>query len=143
VTKSPIFNYFSETVNGVSTIRAYNIGKRFINNMNYKINEHLSFFYPEIYSQRWLSVRLESISSFIVLFAAIFAVSSRDTVSGGVAGLSLSYALNISIFLTFLVRTISEFESSITSVERVKEYCETNDHEVFMIYFSMTTLEIN
>jgi ATP-binding cassette, subfamily C (CFTR/MRP), member 1 len=102
--------------------------------MNLKINEHLSFYYAEIFSQRWLSIMLEGLSSLLVLFAGIFVVVAKDSISGGTAGLSLSYALSISVNLTLIVRFISEYESSITSVERINEYCQIKEHEVIFSF---------
>ena len=54
----------------------------------------------------------------------MFAIIARDNLSAGLAGLSISQSLGISQTLSWLVRTMSEFEANITSVERIKEYCE-------------------
>ena len=52
VSKSPIFSHFGETLTGISTIRAYNVQKRFINQMDIKIDENSHYFYPETVSNR-------------------------------------------------------------------------------------------
>lgn len=65
--------------------------------------------YSNILSNRWLAVRLEFIGNCVVLCAALFAVLSQRwgvAVSAGIAGLSVSYALNVKQFL-FLVKYIS------------------------------------
>ena len=42
----------------------------------------------------------------------------------GDAGLSLSYALNVTLTLQWLIRSITDFETNLTSIERIKEYCD-------------------
>ena len=52
VTRSPIYSHFSETLNGISSIKAYKAQPRFINLIEQKINENNSFFYPSLASTR-------------------------------------------------------------------------------------------
>lgn len=47
-------------------------------------------------SCRWLAIRLEFIGNILTFFAALFAVMSRQNeITGGVVGLSVSYALSV------------------------------------------------
>lgn len=78
---------------------------------------------------RWLAIRLEFIGNFIILFAALFAVIQRiysDDIhlptNGGLVGISITYALQITMVLNMLVRTTSELETNIVAVERTDEY---------------------
>ena len=50
--KSPIFSHFGETLTGVTTIRAYNVEDRFKNEMESKIDDNLTFFYPSYLSNK-------------------------------------------------------------------------------------------
>nr|QNH67882.1 ATP-binding cassette transporter subfamily C member 1 X7 [Brachionus rotundiformis] len=121
-TKSPIFSHFSECQAGVSTIRAYNAQNRFIKIMQENIDEHLVHYYCNTVSNRWLALRLEILGNIITILAAFFAITSRSSLSAGLAGLSISISLSISSNLNWFVRTVSEFEANITSVERIIEY---------------------
>ena len=69
------------------------------------------------------------IGALVVLAAGVFAVVGRETVSAGIVGMSLSYALNMSLMLNHLVKMTAEFESNLTSVERIGEYCSEGSHE--------------
>lgn len=124
-TRSPIYNHFSETVNGSTSIRAYGVTDRFIEESNRRIDANHICYYPSFTAARWLAIRLEFLGYCIVFLAAIFAVVSRRTLSPGLAGLAISYSLNITSILGMFVRSATDLETNIVSVERCLEYTET------------------
>uniref|UniRef100_A0A671T8L9 ATP-binding cassette, sub-family C (CFTR/MRP), member 2 n=1 Tax=Sinocyclocheilus anshuiensis TaxID=1608454 RepID=A0A671T8L9_9TELE len=124
VSRSPIYSHFGETVSGLSVIRAYGHQQRFLKQNEDTIDQNLKSVYPWIVSNRWLAMRLESLGNLVVFFSALFAVISRDSLNSGLVGLSISYALNVTQTLNWLVRMTSELETNIVAVERVREYVE-------------------
>ena len=72
--KSPIFSHFSESLNGVSSIRAYRAQDRFVKLMESRINENLIYHFPNQISNRWLALRLEFMGNLITVFAAFFGI---------------------------------------------------------------------
>ncbi|KAM4729257.1 ATP-binding cassette sub-family C member 2 [Anableps anableps] len=124
VSRSPIYSHFGETVSGLSVIRAYNHQERFLKHNEITIDENLKSVYPWIVSNRWLAIRLEFLGNLVVFFSALFAVISRNSIDSGLVGLSISYALNVTQTLNWLVRMTSELETNIVAVERVSEYSE-------------------
>ncbi|KAM7408746.1 hypothetical protein PAMA_002464 [Pampus argenteus] len=124
VSRSPIYSHFGETVSGLSVIRAYGHQDRFLKHNEITIDENLKSVYPWIVSNRWLAIRLEFLGNMVVFFAALFAVLSRASLDSGLVGLSISYALNVTQTLNWLVRMTSELETNIVAVERVSEYTE-------------------
>lgn len=98
---------------------------RFIEESEHKVDFNQICYYPSIIANRWLAVRLEMVGNLIILFAALFAVFSKDSLSPGLVGLSVSYALQVTQTLNWLVRMTSDVETNIVAVERIKEYGET------------------
>ncbi|ELW62270.1 Canalicular multispecific organic anion transporter 1 [Tupaia chinensis] len=126
--RSPVISHFSETLSGVSTIRAFGHEQRFIRQSKDLVNENLVCFYNNVISNRWLSVRLEFLGNLMVFFAALLAVLAGDSIDSAIVGLSISYALNITQSLNFWVRKACEIETNAVSIERVCEY-ENMDKE--------------
>ncbi|XP_041829097.1 ATP-binding cassette sub-family C member 3 isoform X2 [Melanotaenia boesemani] len=125
VSRSPIYSHFSETITGSSVIRAYSRHTAFVLMSDMKVDENQKSYYPGIVSNRWLGVRIEFIGNCIVLFAALFAVTGKESLNPGLVGLSVSYALQVTMSLNWMVRMTSDLENNIVAVERVKEYSET------------------
>ena len=128
-TKSPIFSYFTETLTGVSTIRAYNKQQMFIKNMQKHIDENTIYIYIANCAERWLVLRLDLVANLIATLASLFAVFSRDKLSPGLVGLSISLSITVSQALNYFVKMGAEFETNITGVERIMEYFQI-PHEV-------------
>ena len=126
ISRSPIYSHFQESLSGASTIRSYRKQTEFILHNESQLDVNNSAYYPSLCANRWLCLRLEIVGHFVVFFAAIFAVVSKELsiTDPGLVGLSISYALNITMVLNFLVRMTSELETNIVAVERVKEYAE-------------------
>ncbi|KAM9612284.1 ATP-binding cassette sub-family C member 2 isoform 1-T4 [Morphnus guianensis] len=127
VTRSPIYSHFGETVSGLSVIRAFGHQERFLQQNESTMDINQKSVYSWIVSNRWLAIRLEFIGSLVVFFSALLAVISKGTLEGGIVGLSVSSALNVTQTLNWLVRTSSELETNIVAVERVHEYTKVKN----------------
>ncbi|XP_009957095.1 PREDICTED: canalicular multispecific organic anion transporter 1 isoform X1 [Leptosomus discolor] len=127
VTRSPIYSHFGETVSGLSVIRAYGHQERFLQQNESTMDINQKSVYSWIVSNRWLAIRLEFVGSLVVFFSALLAVISKGTLDGGIVGLSVSSALNVTQTLNWLVRMSSELETNIVAVERVHEYTKVKN----------------
>ncbi|RUS82898.1 hypothetical protein EGW08_009321 [Elysia chlorotica] len=125
VSKSPIYSHFGETVTGAATIRAFKQEQRFIKDSETKVDNNQICYYPSIVANRWLAIRLEVVGNLIIFFASLFAVMGREDLSPGIVGLSITYAMNVTQTLNWMVRMTCELETNIVAVERIKEYTET------------------
>ncbi|OXB59403.1 hypothetical protein ASZ78_009703 [Callipepla squamata] len=133
VSRSPIYSHFSETISGTSVIRAYRRQQSFIDISDLKVDANQKSYYPGIISNRWLGIRVEFVGNCIVLFAALFAVIGKNSLNAGLVGLSVSYALQVTMALNWMVRTTSDLETNIVAVERIKEYSETETEAPWVI----------
>lgn len=127
ITKSPIHQHFSESLNGVATIRAYGVESRFMKqNLSAIDNNNRPFFYLWV-ANRWLAFRIDLVGSLVMFFAGIFVLLSIDKIDAGLAGLSLSYAISFSESALWIVRLYSNVEMNMNSVERLQEYLEIEE----------------
>ncbi|XP_041520483.1 ATP-binding cassette sub-family C member 3 isoform X2 [Microtus oregoni] len=133
ISRSPIFSHFSETVTGTSVIRAYGRIEDFKVLSDRKVDTNQKSSYPYIASNRWLGVHVEFVGNCVVLFAALFAVIGRNSLNPGIVGLSVSYALQVTLALNWMIRMMSDLESNIIAVERVKEYSKTETEAPWVI----------
>ncbi|CAI5445240.1 unnamed protein product [Caenorhabditis angaria] len=124
VNRSPILSTISESIHGSSSIRAFNKISTTSDQLSKQIDKYAQCRYLSYLSNRWLGTRLELVGNTVVLFASLSATLSTKYfgLSPGLAGLSVSYALTITEVLNICVRTASDLESNVVSVERIDEY---------------------
>ncbi|KAK0457645.1 P-loop containing nucleoside triphosphate hydrolase protein [Desarmillaria tabescens] len=126
VSRSPIFAWFSESLAGLSTIRAFNQGSLFIAANQRRVDRNQICYLSSITVNRWLSVRLEAVGATIIFLVATLAMVALITtgVDAGLVGLVVSYALSATSSLNWVVRSASEVEQNIVSVERILHQSE-------------------
>nr|XP_060642317.1 ATP-binding cassette sub-family C member 6 [Anolis sagrei ordinatus] len=123
--RSPIYSNISETFEGSSSIRAYKAQQRFVLQNDFNVDENQRASYPAVVADRWLATNIEFLGNGIVLFAALLAVKSKPYLSPGLVGFSISYALQITGILNWMVRALTEIDNNVVSVERVRDYAGT------------------
>ncbi|XP_038050112.1 ATP-binding cassette sub-family C member 9-like isoform X2 [Patiria miniata] len=122
--KSPIFAFFSETLGGLSSIRAYRKHQAFFDDIMQRVaTNNTAYLYLQT-SIKWLAVRLDLVGAFVVLISGLTTVlgALHGTVDLSLVGLGISYALMVSMFLQQLVQYMAEAEMEMNAVERVKHY---------------------
>ncbi|XP_026732665.1 multidrug resistance-associated protein 1-like isoform X2 [Trichoplusia ni] len=133
VWRSPVYSHFNESILGATSIRAFGVTDRFVQESQQKVDNYQSICYLSSIADRWLGIRLEIVGSLVIFFAALFAVIGRESISPGLAGLSVSYTLEITQMLSWLVQMTSAVETEIVAVERMKEYSETKQEAAWSI----------
>ncbi|CAB1415849.1 unnamed protein product [Pleuronectes platessa] len=125
VSRSPVYSHFNETVQGAAVIRAFGEQPRFVRQAHRRIDRNQEAYFPRFVATRWLAVNLEFLGNVLVLAAAILCVQGRDNLSPGIVGLAVTQSLQVTGILSWIVRSWTDVENNIVSVERVKEYDHT------------------
>ncbi|KAF9205221.1 hypothetical protein BGZ49_004325 [Haplosporangium sp. Z 27] len=125
-TKSPIYQHFSETLHGVTSIRAMRLQERFIAESAERVDMFSNAFYAWSMTNRWMNYRLESLATFIIFTSTLLAVLNKDTLSPSLAGLALSFTLVLVEEIAWLLRIFTRFQGDLVCVERVHEYSTKN-----------------
>ncbi|KAK4685724.1 hypothetical protein P7C73_g4418, partial [Tremellales sp. Uapishka_1] len=125
VSRSPVFSFFGETLAGLPVIRAFGQTSRFIANNEARIDRNQACYMPAMTINRWLAVRLEFLGSCLMFSTALVSVSAlliSNNVDAGLVGLMMTYTISVTGTLNWFVRSASEVEQNIVSVERVLGY---------------------
>ncbi|CAB4387955.1 uncharacterized protein OCT59_001987 [Rhizophagus irregularis] len=123
ITRSPVLLWYSETISGIATIRAFNAEDRYVKKFIERLNTSNRTTYLLHMSNRWMSIRMGSIGAVASYLAGVFILWHYD-IDAGLAGFSLSYALGFVQIVFMLVKDYTTMETSLSSVERIKEYIE-------------------
>ncbi|XP_040212845.1 multidrug resistance-associated protein 1-like isoform X1 [Rana temporaria] len=124
VSKSPLYTHFNETLQGVNVIRAFKEQDRFIQENNLRLNTNQRFYFSSFVANRWLSIRCDLVSNFIVFTVAIVGVLFKESISPGLVGLAVVNSLRLTGVLKEAVHIATDMETNSVAVERVKEYCD-------------------
>jgi ABC-type multidrug transport system fused ATPase/permease subunit len=129
VWRSPIYALLGETLDGVSTVRAYSAEPTLSRRLNAMLDRQQLAFFLTSTAQCWLAVRLELVGTLIVTFACLSCVLQHGSKGGdgrfaALAGLSISYALAVTQSLNWTVRMGSDLEAAMVAVERIEQYCD-------------------
>ena len=120
--KAPLFTHFTETLDGLATIRAFGRQLSFHRQNLELLDASQRPFYFLFCIQRWLNLVLDLIIAGLATVLVTFAVELPSTTSGGAIGLALVNILNYNQLLAELIIAWTSLETSIGAVSRVKSF---------------------
>ncbi|GAA0158217.1 ATP-binding cassette [Lithospermum erythrorhizon] len=123
VCKAPIIQHFAETISGSSTIRSFDQGSRFQDTSMKLIDSYSRPKFHTASAMEWLCIRMDMLSLITFTFSLVFLVSiPKGTISPSVAGLAVTYGLNLNTLQAWCVWNLCILENKIISVERILQY---------------------
>ncbi|XP_044268134.1 probable multidrug resistance-associated protein lethal(2)03659 [Tribolium madens] len=126
-TRSPVFSHLSQSLQGLSTIRAFNAQETLRLEFDNHQDLHSSTYHMFIATSRtfafWLDVNCILYISLVILSFLFLGAESY----GGNVGLAITQSITLTGMLQWGMRQWSELENQMTSVERVIEYTELEE----------------
>ncbi|XP_062845964.1 ATP-binding cassette sub-family C member 12 [Trichomycterus rosablanca] len=123
VSRSPCISLTTSVIQGLSTIHAYDKRTQYIEHFKAISDNNSNHFLLFNCGTRWLSFWLDFLSALVALTVALFvALSPNDVINPALKGLALSYTIQLTGILQFVVRLSTEVDAKFTSVERLQEY---------------------
>jgi ATP-binding cassette subfamily C (CFTR/MRP) protein 1 len=127
--KSSLYKQFTETIEGIATIRGFGIQESFRNEFLVHLDESQKAFYIMMNIQRWLLLVLDGlVGGHSVLLVAIALCVPSSSSAGGL-GVALTTALSFNANLQQLIVSWIMVETGLGSVARTKSYQETTPDE--------------
>ncbi|CAL4938844.1 unnamed protein product [Urochloa decumbens] len=123
VSKAPIIQHFAESITGLTTIRSFGKENQFVATNGHLMDAYSKPRFYTIGSRGWLCFRLDVLTSLIFSFCLIFLINlPTGLIDPGVAGLAITYGLNLNTLQALVVWGMCNLENRIISVERILQY---------------------
>ncbi|XP_039502253.1 ATP-binding cassette sub-family C member 10 [Drosophila santomea] len=127
---SPLYTHFTETLQGLTTIRSMRASPRFQRDFQVKLEESIKAQLTQSAAQQWLALRLQLLGTLLVGGAGLLAaITASHTTNPGLVGLCISYALSITGQLGDLLHAVAETEQELVAVERIDQYLQLEEEQ--------------
>ncbi|CAG2118949.1 unnamed protein product, partial [Medioppia subpectinata] len=120
--RSPVYSHVNTTLCGLTSIRAFGAQHMFERQFEVHQNDNTSTFFLFICTSRALGVLVDNICVLYLSCVIVYIMTTNDNIPGGNAGLLLTSALSITGLVQWSIKSSTDTESHMTSVERVLEY---------------------
>ncbi|PYH55518.1 uncharacterized protein BO96DRAFT_466806 [Aspergillus niger CBS 101883] len=124
-TKAPLYQHLSETLSGVSTIRAFRRQQWFERNNLLFVDDSQKCVYTLFMIQQWLTLSMDLLACGLVVLLMILIVFSRDSFDSGSSGTAIVTLMSFTQSLARLLKFWSLTESCLGAVSRIKTFAET------------------
>jgi ATP-binding cassette subfamily C (CFTR/MRP) protein 1 len=120
--KSPLYQLFTETIEGLETIRCFGWQDYFNQDQLRRLNISQKPYYTLYMIQRWLNLVLDLVVCCIAVLLVGLALCVPSSSNAGALGVALSSVLSFNTSLKMLIMTWTAAETSLGSVARTRSY---------------------
>ncbi|MAD85420.1 MAG: hypothetical protein CL912_20865 [Deltaproteobacteria bacterium] len=135
--KSPLYTHFTETIEGLSTIRAFGWEEHFLRENVELLDKSQRPHYLMYCIQRWFNLVLLLLVGLTAVIVVALATNLTSTTTGGRLGVSLSSIVNFNFSLGMFMMFWTQMETSLGAIARLKSFeketvSEHKEEETFM-----------
>lgn len=127
--KSPLYTHFTETLAGLSTVRAFGWSEAFMDENIHRLNMSQKPFYLMFCIQRWLQVVLALFVAGLALVLVTLALRISNSTSQGAIGLSMVNLLGFNQTLALVIDQWTVLETSLGAISRLKAFINETPNE--------------
>ncbi|XP_076163958.1 ATP-binding cassette sub-family C member 5-like isoform X3 [Ptiloglossa arizonensis] len=127
--RSPVLSFVTTTVQGLSTIHAFEKEKIFTDKFRELFDLNNLCLYLTQSAMRWSAARLDSLAIISTSISAFLVVVLKNQISPALAGLAMAYSMQMTGVFQYTVRLMAETETRFISVERISYYLRTLQKE--------------
>lgn len=117
--KAPLYRQLTETLAGLTTIRAFGHQEKSISTNNNLIDQSQRPYYLLLMVQRWLSLVLDLTTAGITILVVGLAIALRDSDSTGSVGVALLNIMSFATYTRLVVVLWSSTETALGAISRV------------------------
>lgn len=128
-TKTPLYTHFTETLAGVSTIRAFGWTQDFMDDNARRLDLSQKPFYTMFCIQRWLQVVLDLFIAGMALLLVSLALKVVGSTSQGAIGLAMVNLLSFNLTLKYVIDSWTNLETSLGAIARLKWFMQSTPEE--------------
>jgi ATP-binding cassette subfamily C (CFTR/MRP) protein 1 len=127
--KAPIYAQFLETLEGLTSIRAFAWTSPSLSKNHELVDRSQRPFYLMGMIQKWLALILDLIVMVLAVLIVGIAVRLRHTVSPGFTGVALTQIISFTTYLTTMILFWAQMETSISAVARIRAFSTETEQE--------------
>ncbi|MGI4815732.1 MAG: ABC transporter transmembrane domain-containing protein, partial [Janthinobacterium lividum] len=120
--RSPVYSHFLETLEGLSTIRAFGWQRQSVATNIERLDISQIPYYMMSCIQRWLNLALDLLIAGLAVIIIALAVTMRGTTSGGQIGIALNVVLVFNSTLRGMIESWTLLEISLGAIARLKTF---------------------
>ncbi len=121
---SPILNIISESIPGITTIRAFNKINKYLEKFHIKVNNSIKINHLTKGAFSWYQEQFDVFGSFYIIYLVIITIIKEKEFSPQSIGIMFTYSVLMQLSLSYAFEMATQVEQSMISMERCLKYTE-------------------